>query len=96
MKVADIKKEKQNAKKTIVWKDLITGEIGKLEDEEAVGQEVGKKFTFDNEDDDKFNPAEPIVSFRKMVSNNKKDLVSEALDNLAEFIQKRTHKSNTE
>jgi hypothetical protein len=24
--VADIKKEKQNAKKTIVWKDLISGE----------------------------------------------------------------------
>jgi hypothetical protein len=57
---------------------------------------VGKKFTLDNEDDDKFNPAEPIVSFRKMVTNNKKDLVTEALDKLAEYIQKRTLKTNTE
>ena len=31
-----------------------------------------------------------------MINNNKKDLVNEALDNLAKYIQKLTQKSNTE
>ncbi len=66
------------------------------EEREGMAQEVGKKFTLDNEEDDKFNPNEPIVSFRKMISNNKKDLVNEALTNLSEYILKRNHKSNTE
>lgn len=44
---------------------------------------MGKKFTFETENDDKFSPAEPILSFRKMINNNKKDLVSDALNALS-------------
>ena len=40
-------------------------------------KEVGKKFTFENQDEkDNFNPSEPVLSFRKMINNNKKDLVA--------------------
>jgi len=43
----------------------------------------------DTEDDDKFNPSEPIISFRKMINNNKKDLVNEALNEISAYIEKR-------
>jgi hypothetical protein len=46
------------------------------------------------EDDEKFNPSEPILSFRKMISNNKKDLVNDALNDLSIYIEKRSRESD--
>ena len=45
------------------------------------------KFSIEDEDIDiRFDPANPITSFKKMVSFNKKDLVSDALKVMNEFI----------
>ena len=33
-----------------------------------------------------FNPSDPIVSFKKMISFNKKDLVNPALDQMTKYI----------
>jgi hypothetical protein len=40
---------------------------------------TGKKFEFSSLDDDEFSYVTPIVSFKKMITNNKKDLVEIAL-----------------
>ena len=40
---------------------------------------VGKKFNFEEDEEEHLNPATPIPSFRKMLTNNKKDLVDLAL-----------------
>ena len=40
---------------------------------------INKKFNFDDEDDDFLDKKMPITSFRKMLANNKKDLVNTAI-----------------
>lgn len=38
-----------------------------------------KKFNFEDDDIEHLDPAMPIISFRRMLSNNRKDLVDVAL-----------------
>jgi hypothetical protein len=48
------------------------------------------KFLADHEDEDiKFNPINPISSFKKMVSYNKKDLVGEGLKYMTNYIMQK-------
>lgn len=47
---------------------------------------VGKKFNFDEEDPEHLNPSEAVDSFKKMLANNKKDLVDVALKEMGEHI----------
>ncbi len=48
------------------------------------------KFLADDEDEDiKFNPINPISSFKKMVSYNKKDLVGEGLKYMTNYIMQK-------
>jgi hypothetical protein len=45
------------------------------------------KFNFEEEEQDLvFNPAAPIVSFRKMINYNKEDLVDKALKGMDNYI----------
>lgn len=48
------------------------------------------KFLADLEDEDiKFNPMNPVCSFKKMVSFNKKDLVGEGLKYMNNYIKQK-------
>ncbi len=63
-----------------MWKDLIN-EIGQAPiDEESTREEFVKpalKFSAEDEDDQaRFNPSNPVPSFRKMISFNKRDMVA--------------------
>jgi hypothetical protein len=67
-----------------VWKDILEGDLSQstMAEEpmsDILPGDIGKKFTLDNEDEERFNPAEPVISFRKMVNYHKKDLVADAL-----------------
>ena len=48
---------------------------------------VGKKFNFDEEYPEHLNPSDAANSFKKMLSNNKKDLVDVALKEMGEHIE---------
>jgi hypothetical protein len=48
---------------------------------------TGKKFNFEEDDAvEHIDPTDPIPSFRKMLTNNRKDLVDVALREMAELI----------
>lgn len=55
-----------------------------------------KKFNFNLDDEDAFDIAKPIVSFKRMMNNNKKDLVDVALKALSEFIEKKSTNTHTQ
>ena len=49
-----------------------------------------KRFDFEvQEKETSFNPALPVVSFRKMVSYNKEDLVNKALNAMTNYIKNK-------
>lgn len=48
-----------------------------------------KKFNLDDKKDEEFDSLNPIQSFRGMLTNNKKDLVEEALKAMAHYIEKK-------
>ena len=51
------------------------------EEEEEIFVKPVNKFSFEEEDEEtKFSPANPVSSFKKMISFNKEDLVSKALN----------------
>ena len=92
---------KAPANKTIVWKDLIE-ETSKtkeseqdkikeeaIEEEEAFVKPANKFMYEDEEENVAFNPSDPIISFRKMVSYNKEDLVAKALAQMNDYILNR-------
>lgn len=96
-KKANIAKKYDN-QKTLIWKDVI-GELSTKEEdevrmkEEEIMEEEGafikpaNKFMFEDEDEQiAFNPSEPVTSFRKMISYNKEDLVSKALQQMNDYI----------
>lgn len=78
--------DKKNKAKAVMWKDII-GELTQHdsekkamlmleETEEVEYTKPALKFSADDEEDDaKFNPSNPLQSFRRMVSFNKRDLV---------------------
>ena len=99
----EIKQKKEDQKKSVVWKDIIE-EIATREPEgikEEDIQEAGfvkpeKRFDFEVEEKEtSFNPAMPVVSFRKMISYNKEDLVSKALAAMTNYIQSKIEFSVT-
>lgn len=50
---------------------------------------LAKKFNFEDDEEEHLNTATPIISFRKMLTNNRKDLVDTALKEMVEHIQNK-------
>jgi hypothetical protein len=53
-----------------------------------------KKFNFEEDDNiENIDPNSPITSFRKMLTNNHKDLVEVALKQMSELIKTKAEKA---
>lgn len=51
---------------------------------------MGKKFNFEDDDNiEHIDKANPITTFRKMLANNRKDLVDVAVKQLSELIEEK-------
>ncbi len=51
---------------------------------------VGKKFNFEQDDaTDHIDPNAPVASFRKMLTNNHRDLVDTALKEMVQLIEQK-------
>lgn len=80
-----------------MWKDII-GELQQQKPEEDTAASMEEeafvkpalKFNADDEDEQaRFNPSTPVVSFKRMVAFNKRDLVGEALKSLSNYVLQR-------
>lgn len=88
--------EKKNKAKAVMWKDII-GELAHTtppnDPQETADTEYVKpvlKFSVEDEEEEaRFNPSNPLQSFRRMVSFSKRDLVGEALKFMNNYILQR-------
>lgn len=48
------------------------------------------------DDEEQFDPANPVISFDKMLSNNKKDLVNKALKEMVNYINSKSKMSTND
>ena len=76
----------------MVWKDILSAEGRPLDTLSMADTELeepvllAKKFNFEDDDEEHLNPATPLVSFRSMLTNNRKDLVDTALKEMVKHI----------
>lgn len=87
-----VKEVKEKVGKKVVWKDLMkNSEVSTVADSEVKEEDMvvatGKKFQFEEEDVLHIDPRNPVMSFRKMITNNHMDLVSRALSEMMEHIE---------
>lgn len=92
----ELASEKNKDKKAVVWKDILTAEerpIDTLSMADTQLEEpalMGKKFNFEDDDQtEHIDHNAPIPSFRKMLTNNHKDLVETALKEMAALIEQK-------
>ena len=77
--------QKAKEKKAVIWKDIVSTENMNIDNLSMADTEleepmfVGKKFNFEEDDPEHLDPSAPILSFKKMLNNHKKDLVDAAL-----------------
>lgn len=85
MNKKELASQKAKEKKAVVWKDIISTEDRPIDTISMADTELeepvllAKKFNFEDDEEEHLNKATPIQSFRKMVTNNRKDLVETAL-----------------
>lgn len=92
----ELASEKAKEKKAVVWKDIVTSDERPLDTLSMADTELeepvllGKKFNFEEDDATEHIDANaPIPSFRKMLTNNHKDLVDVALKQMAAHIEEK-------
>lgn len=79
------------------WADMLSSTMKDTDQESnsSLGEVTGKKFNLEDTRGESFDELRPIQSFREMLTNNKKDLVSEAVKAMSDYIEKKCELLNT-